>query len=1245
VKAIRLGRMLLCICSVVSTCFSQSATTSLRGTVTDPTGALVPGAKITIVNKETGASFDAIANSAGLYTFPRIPPAKYTISAAAAGFGSQAKVAELLVNQPANVDFTLAIEASIETVDVSATAQTLNRTDASLGDAVSNAQIESMPMDGRNPISLLSLQPGTLYLGETTSLIDKTTPGYLDSRQGSVSGARSDQGNVTLDGVDNNDQINGYAFNGVLRSTLDSTEEFRVTTSNAAADAGRSSGAQVTLVTKSGTNKFHGSLYEYNRPSNMVANDWFVKNQQINDGQPNRPTKYIVNTFGGSVGGPILKDKLFFFFNYEGQRLATNQTVQQITPSATFLNGQLGYFAENGSQVMLDRQQIAALDAACTQCAAPGVNQAILDYLSTEPAATVLTSGDGINNGTYTFSSPAPSTLNTSIAKIDWNPGKTSHLFWRGNLQKDTAQGTQQFPGQPASSTLDDNTKGMAAGYTWTPTSSLVNDFRYGYTRQGYSSIGIGSGDYVVIRFLSQPEAQTRSSIVHVPVNTIDDTLSWTKGPHSLSFGGSWRGIKNETNSDNESYQQGYTNPSYLSSRGKPDPTTLGLPAVDGGYQTSFNYAYATIIGAIAEWDTVGNYEVTSQTTGELLPDGASIARNYKTNEFEYFIQDSWRVLPNLTITAGLRHTILQTPYETNGQQVAPTIDTHEWYLQRGKAASQGQIYEQDLFFTPNGKANGMPAYWPKEKLNIAPRVAVVYAPDPKTSIRTGFGMYYDHYGEALTNRFASLGSFGISGQFQSAANSVNYNTAPRFTDYRTMPTSLPGVISPDTQTYPYAVPDGAFGINWGIDNKIQTPYVEAFDLSIQRELPGGFLIDAAYVGRLGRHLFQQLDLAEPVNLVDPQGAGDYFTNGTLMSQYSDQLNGSCLYCDGVFQHIPTIQYFEDVFPQMKNVDFDGESATDAIYNNEWATQRYNYGETGAIYDIDFGCFYGGYCEDGTSKFWQSQFSSLIALSSIGMSSYNAGQLTLKHPMSHGLAANVSYTWSHSIDMGSDAERATTSYGSIQNSWNPSLSRGTSDFDTTHLVTFDWSYQLPFGTGKSLLSNSNKVGNAIWGNWQWAGIYRWSSGLPFAVIEPGWTTSWEIQAFGVTTAPVKTHKHIEGTLPQVFENPDAIQSGVTSGSPIRLPYPGEAGQRNHFRSDGLFNIDSSLAKTWDLGERARLKFAWEVYNVTNSTRFDAGSYYNNAFGNALTYPGFGVYVQRLGSQTFRRMQFGLRLDF
>jgi Carboxypeptidase regulatory-like domain len=1234
VKKILSSWVLMTMIALTNIALAQTASTSLRGAVRDPAGALVPGARIALEDKAKGSHFVAVTNSSGQYTFQQLPPSHYTITVTAAGFGDQSKTAELLVDQPATVDFKLSVQSSVVTVDVSATAQTRNTTDATLGDAVSNEVIQTMPMDGRDPISLLSLQPGVLFLGETTSLTDKTNPQLLDSRQGAVSGARSDQGNVTLDGVDNNDQVNGYAFNGVLRSTLDSTEEFRVTTSNGNADAGRTSGAQVSLITKGGTNQFHGALYEYHRPSNTVANDWFLKEQQVSSGLENRPTKYIVNTFGGSIGGPILRDRLFFFYNYEGQRLATNQTVSQVTPSAAFLAGQLGYFAADGSTVLLTPGQIALLDAGCTQCASPGVDQALLQYLSAEPAATVLAGGDGINNGTVNFSSPAPSRLNTNIGKIDFTPNAKNHFFARGNLQKDVAAATQQFSGQPPSASLEDNTKGLAFGHTFSPTSNLVNDIRYSYIRQGYASAGVGKGDYLVVRFLSQPTAQTRSSIVNIPVNTITDTLTWTKGSHTVSAGANWRGIQNNTGNDTNSYNGANTNPSYLSSKFAPDPTTLGLPAVSVGFATSFDYAFATIVGDIAERDASANYFVSTPTTATLLPDGSFIYRHFKSNEFEYFLQDSWRVLPNLTLTFGLRHSILQTPYETKGQEIAPTVDTHDWYLERGRAASLGNVFEQDLLFAPIGKANHKPGYWPKQKLNIAPRVAVAYSPDSKTSIRSGFGMYFDHFGEALTSRFSALGSFGLSSQFHSPANTVNYRTAPRFTGPLDLP-NLPVPAAPATQNYPYAVPDGTYGINTGIDNHIKTPYSEAFDLSVQRELPGGFLLDTAYVGRLGRHLFQQLDLAEPVDYTDPKGAGDYFAAGAQLSKTLDQNGGDTT------ATVQPIQYFEDVFPQMANFDYNGESATQTIYSDEWG-QRYTYGETGALTDIDVLCLYG--CPNGT-LFWSQQFASLISLASIGMSYYNAGQVVLRHPSSHGLTLDFSYTFSKSIDMGSDAERSTTSYSGIQNSWQPRLSRGLSDFDTKHLITADWAYSLPFGTGKSLLANSGKAGNAIWGGWQWAGLWRWTSGLPFSVLEPGWTTNWEDQAFGVVTAPVHVHKHIENGLPQVFANDQAIQAGVTAGSPIRLPYPGEAGMRNKFRGDGVFNIDSSVNKNWSLSDRARLKFAWEVYNVTNSTRFDDNATNTATFNNGLTYPAFGFYAYRLGTGTFRRMQFGLRLDF
>ena len=739
---------------------------------------------------------------------------------------------------------------------------------------------------------------------------------------------------------------------------MDSTEEFRVTTSNANADAGRSSGAQVTLVTKSGTNKFHGALYEYYRPTNTVANDWFLKESQLSSGEPNMPDHYVQNVFGGSLGGPIKKDKLFFFFNYEGFRKAIYQTVVQTVPTAPFYNTGatdyvLGYADVNGGTTWLTTQQVAALDAGCTLCSAPGVNTAVQNYFSTIPTIQPgqgVSQGDGINSGAYVFSSPRPSTLNTSILKLDYNLSAKSHIFARGNLQKDTDSGNEQFPGQGPSNVHEDNTKGMAFGYTWTPTANIVNDVRYGYVRQGFSNTGVGKGDYVDFRFYSQPTAQTRDSITDVPVHNIIENFNWIKGNHAISIGGTWRGIQNNNVSNGNSFTSASTNPYWLKGS-PPDPSAiLGLPAVAGGFANSYGIAYSTLVGNVPQLNGQFNYEVTSPTTATLLADGTTIGRHFHENEIEYYVQDAWRIRPNLTITFGMRHTILQTPYETKGQQVSPTVDTDAWYKQRESAALQGEVYEPLLSFAPSGKANHAPAYWPKQKTNFAPRLSIVYSPDSKTSIRAGAGIFYDHYGQALVSSFDQQGSFGLSTALSNPAGVYTNETSPRFTGPHDLPNIDLGQID-SSQTFPYTPPDGAFLITWGMNNHIKTPYSESLDFSVQRELPGGFTFEAAYVGRMGRHLLQQIDLAEPVNYNDPKGGGDYFRAGSQLSKISDENGGCNRYSSNgcTVPNVPTIQYFEDVFPQMQSYDYEGESATQAIYNNEWAPYRYSWGETTSL--------------------------------------------------------------------------------------------------------------------------------------------------------------------------------------------------------------------------------------------------------------------------------------------------------
>jgi hypothetical protein len=250
--------------------------------------------------------------------------------------------------------------------------------------------------------------------------------------------------------------------------------------------------------------------------------------------------------------------------------------------------------------------------------------------------------------------------------------------------------------------------------------------------------------------------------------------------------------------------------------------------------------------------------------------------------------------------------------------------------------------------------------------------------------------------------------------------------------------------------------------------------------------------------------------------------------------------------------------------------------------------------------------------------------------------------------MSHGLQMDFSYTFSKSIDMGSDAERASstggyTAFSEIIDAWNPYKNRGPSDFDTRHVITADWVYNLPFGRGKAFAGNSGGILQGIVGGWQLSGLTRWTSGLPFSIQNgAGWGTNWNFRSYMVQTGPIDTHRHINANgSPEAFADPAALQADISAGTPWRMPYAGEVGSRNNFRGDGYFGIDSGLGKSWKITEVQALKFTWEVFNVTNSVRFDTNP--NTSLDNLSTDGSMGVYSKTLTAP--RVQQFSLRYAF
>ena len=1260
--------------ALASGVFAQTSTTSLRGTVLDPSGAVVPGAQVALNNKATGLHFVNTANTNGEYNFLQIPPGRYTITATQTGFAAQSKEAELLVNQPATVNFTLSVQASNTTVDVSSTTETLNITDATIGNAVNNTTIEALPMEGRNVPDLLSLQPGVLYLSRQ---VDQDR----DSRTGAVSGARSDQSNITLDGVDDNDQRQGYAFTGVLRSTLDSVEEFRVTTTVSNADNGRSSGAQVTLVTKGGTNSFHGSLYEYNRNTDASANNWFNKQAELSNGLPNKPGELIRNTFGGSLGGPIKKDKLFFFANYERQPTRENQQETLTVPTASFRQGNLQYVDVNGNTDTLTPAQIASMDPKCSGLGTcpwgPGVDPNSLATLQAYPMPNGSSSGDGLNTASFTWSAPNPVTLNTYIAKIDYIQSDRSRFFVRGNLMGDHTDGVPQFPGGTPSTVQTNTSKGIAAGHTWTISNNLINNLRYGYIREQLGVRGAGNASYSDFAGISALTPENRSTLLVVPVHNLVDDLAWVKGNHTLQFGANWRLIHNNSVSNAVSFNSaasGAANISLAAIAGTGqsfDPEAFGFPAVSDTFSSSYDNAVTAIAGLLSTINVQNTYQVASNgAQATLLPTGALIPRSFKANEGEFYAQDSWRIKPNLTLTYGARYTLLQPPFEVHGQQVAPTIDLNQWFVNRGLAAAKGMGDQPEFSFAPSGQSRGGKPYWNMNWGNIAPRVAIAYSPGfnqgflrslfggpGQTSIRAGAGIYYDHFGEGIVDGFSQFGSFGLTSTQAAPSNIFTPDDAPRYVSRTTVPSNVL-TPAPPSVSYPAFPPDdpltNGFTFNSdGIDNRIKTPYSIATDLSIQRQLPGGFTFEAAYVGRFGRNLLQQLDIAEPTDLVDPASGMDYFTAARQISQFA-LANG-----ENPSATIAPIPFFEDLFP---TAAAGGQTATQNIYSGFWFNRPGR--EVGAPYRLSLLCTSlanGGVTAPCVNQqgppFWDPQYSSLLSWWSLGVSNYNAAQFTLRHAMSHGLQMDFSYTLSKSMDYGSDTERTnpqgttssvatfggTTSY--IGNSWKPGLNYAPSDFDTRHLITTDWVYRLPFGRGEAFGSQSSTVVNAILGGWQFSGLARWTSALPFSVIDnTGFTNNFFFNSNMVQTEKVNSGLYFtSGGAPEAFQDPGALEAGIfTTLTPLRFPYAGEAGSRNNFRGQGYFGIDSSLTKTWNITERQTLRFAWEVFNVTNSVRFDDNT--NTSLDNGSSDgPSLGLYS---GTMTAPRVQqFSLRYSF
>jgi hypothetical protein len=1184
------------------------ASSQVSGVITDSSGAVVPNAVADLENIDTSAKRTATSDSSGIYSFLQVAPGKYRITVKANGFRTATvNGVQLLVNNPATVNVKLEVGQITETVAVVAETENLNTVDASIGNAIANKPIVQLPLNARNIVGLLALQPGVVFTKE-----DDT-----DSRNGAVNGGKSDQANVTLDGIDVNDQMDRKAFTSVLRMTPDSVQEFRVTTLNANADSGRSSGAQVVLVTKSGTNELHGSLYEYHRNTITTANGFFNNKSGVE-----RP-KLIRNIFGASLGGPIKKNRMFLFGNWEGRRDAKDDSDVRDVPSMDMRKGILHYTRNDGSLATVTPADVVAkLDPR-------GVNQNVLTLLQSYPVPNDTTVGDGLNFVGYRFKAPTPLRYNTYIARYDWIlDSQNKHtLFVRGNLQNDNEQGLPQFPGQPANSVNLTNNKGFGIGLTSVFRPTLISNFRYGLTRQGNESTGIANFSAVTLRGIDSNVGLSRGFVSIIPVHTVSEDLNYIKGSHNIQFGAIGRFNQNRRNNLANSFSSASANASWLESSGAglTDP----FPDLPSSQYTLFRWAMTDIMGLVTQGNAQYNYKVD----GSVLPEGAPVQRNFKNQEFELYLQDTWKVSRALTVTAGIRYSLMPPIYEANGQQVSPNIPIGDWFDKRGGLAQQGlsQMGAGTISFIP--KSAGGRDLYPFHKDNWAPRISLAYSPQGdsglskfffggpgKTSIRAGWGMYYDLFGSSLMRSYDAT-AFGLSNSLTNPAATQTIQSAPRYTAINQIPAGL--LPAAPAATFPATYPN-LFAITNGLDDTLKAPYNMNMNFSIGRELSRGWYVQGSYVGRLSRRSLVRRDAAMPTDLKDPKSGQTYFQAGSILAQQV---------LDGVpTASVQKVPFWENMFSKIATPTL---SATQVAYNR-FAANTYDW--TYALYQLDTGVGQGGCearnrCSDqGPYTFYSPQFSYLSVFSSVGGGSYHGAQLNVRKRFNNGDVIDMNYTFSKSIDIRSNTERAGSSTGVVWNPWQPGLMRGVSDYDNTHLFNMLAVYNLPVGRGKKFSTDIPRWADAIIGGWQLSGVWRWSSGFPISVYETGvWPTNWNNNNWARWTGAPVTTQHGEN----MFADPEEAMAAFD------YELPGGVGTRNGLRGDGIFNIDLNLSKrfTMPYNEKHSLQFRWETFNITNTAKFDV----NSASLDISVGGTFGAYSAQLTQP--RVMQFGLRYEF
>ncbi len=1197
--------------------FAQTRGT-LSGTIQDPSGAIVPGVSVTIRNTQTGEEFTAVSDSVGVYKFPSIPLGTYNLTAQPAGFKKyEMQGIVIQVAEPATANVKLQVGGANEQIVVTTEGQqTINTSTATLTNVISTRMVQDLPLPTRNPVDLARLQIGIAVTGDNT-------------RTASVGGLRGSATNVTQDGVNAMDNfVKTDSFFALSAPSLASTQEFSVTVGTVGSDMGRGV-AQVRMVTKSGTNELHGSVFYQHRNDFLEANSFFNNATYPVTPKPRERQHW----FGVAAGGPVYVPKVydgrtrsFWFFSYEGFRenfMATrNRTV--MTDQA-----RKGIFRYAGSDNQTQSVDLLSIGNVHT------LNPITTAMLNAMPPSNNTLVGDGLNTAGWQYNVTGRDPSDKYVGRFDQELAHSQRFGYHTLefvynladflLTPDTFNAIEApFPGginayQGSTRTL------MAAAINSTFGNHMTNEARFGhqrapvgFLREAPPNKPFFTGFASVTNFDNTFMAQGRNTLVYQFL----DNYAYVRGTHTIRTGMDFQSISALTYNDagiepTDNMGTNAVNPDGILNAAFPN-----LPAGSSGTAivNRARNVYADLTGNLATASQTFN--VASPTSGFVA--GTTRARNFKQRMLALYLQDEWRVKSNLTVNYGLRWEWQGVPYETQGLAIQPTT---------GIAGLYG-ISGPGNLFKPGSLTGTAPTYldfvngktgknlYNNDWNNLAPYVGIAYQPkfqsgpfkwffgNGLSSIRVGYSISYLQDGFTVVSNALGTGTTN-PGLIQSSAN----NTPTGVLTSAGVPITVPTFKMPISDADNLLV-NTSNGL-WVFDPNLRVPYVQQWSFGIEREIALGWVVEARYVGNHAIRVFRAYNINE-VNIFE-----NGFLTEFLNAQKNLALNGGSSFnpnCPGCVA-TPTLS---TLFAGLANSSGFGSTTFISNLNNN------NVGVMAST--LAFQAPYKANRANLAPNFFvanpNANFARLLANASF--SNYNSLQMEVRKRMRHGLYLQAGYTFSKSLtDEDQGSQSTLQDYITLRNT---SLDKHRSGQDQSHRFIANFIYELPFGTGHRFMSGGFKPLVKVIEGWQVGGILNWQSGQPVSIFSGrstfnSVTGSLPAQLVGMTYQQLKDaiglHKTPVGVFfidPQYLNITTNPKTGALTGAALKdglmgPPAPGTLGNlpRYAFNGPQYSQVDFSLTKRMIFTERANVELKVNFLNAFNHPNF---SFSNTNFDNA-----------------------------